>query len=110
MILGIFHLTQNSGNFGWYGPFRFGPSEILGTSFEWSTLIGPVISVGRTEMSLSIRQNCLSPVPLYSAYKNNNQPCGLLGRVCRQPECTAKWARGISKISKRNFCSMESAH
>ena len=56
MILGIFHLTQNSGNFGWYGPFRFGPSEILGTSFEWSTLTGPVISVGRTEMSLSIRK------------------------------------------------------
>ena len=43
MVLGVFHLTQNSGNFGWYGPFRFGPSEILGTSFERSTLTGPVL-------------------------------------------------------------------
>ena len=37
-ILGAFHSTQNSDNFGWYikwnGPFRFGPTGILGTSFE----------------------------------------------------------------------------
>ena len=40
----------------WNGPFRFGPTKIFGTIFEggWSTLKGPVISVGWTEMSLSI--------------------------------------------------------
>ena len=35
---GAFHSTQNSRNFGWFikwnGPFRFGPTEIFGTSFE----------------------------------------------------------------------------
>ena len=41
-ILGAFHSTQNSGNFGWYikwnGPFRFGPTGIFGTSFEGGPL------------------------------------------------------------------------
>ena len=49
--------TPNSGNFGlyfkWNGPFRFGPTGILGPSFQ----DGPVISVGRTKMSLSTWQN-----------------------------------------------------
>ena len=40
--LGAFHSTQNSGHFGWYikwnGPFGFGPTGILGTSFEGSPL------------------------------------------------------------------------
>ena len=42
MTLRAFHSTQNSGNFGWYikwnGPFRFGPTGILGTSFEGGPL------------------------------------------------------------------------
>ena len=54
--VGTFHSTQNSGNFGWYikwnGPFQFGRTGIFGTTFEG----GPLISVGRTEMS---------PVPLF---------------------------------------------
>ena len=37
-----FHSTQNSRNFGWYikwnGPFLFGPTGILGTSFEGGPL------------------------------------------------------------------------
>ena len=44
---GAFHLTQNSGSFGWYtkwnGPFRFGPTGIVGTSFEGG-LVWPVWS------------------------------------------------------------------
>ena len=54
--VGTFHSTQNYGNFGWYikwnGPFQFGQIGIFGTTFEG----GPLISVGRTEMS---------PVPLF---------------------------------------------
>ena len=80
MILGAFH-SIFVGTIKWNGPFWFGPSEILGSSFEWSSLTGPVMSVGRTEMSLSI---CQIVVPstavlclLYPAYKNNNQT-----RVC----------------------------
>ena len=43
----------------WNGPFRWGPTKIFGTTFEggWSTLNGPVILVGRTEMFLSVSQN-----------------------------------------------------
>ena len=41
-FLGAFHLTQNSGNFGWYikgnVPFRFGSTGIFGTSFEGDPL------------------------------------------------------------------------
>ena len=39
---GAFHSIQNSEHFGWYikwnGPFRFGPTEIFGTSFEGGPL------------------------------------------------------------------------
>ena len=49
---------------------------------RWFTLTGLDISVGRTEMSLSIRQNCCPQYrSLYPAYKNNNQTRGGLGRV-----------------------------
>ena len=52
-----------------------------------STLTGLVISVGRTEMTLSIWQNVVpSTALLYPAYKNNNQTRGGLGRV---------WAAGM---------------
>ena len=89
---GAFHLTQNSGSFGWYtkwnGPFRFGPTGISGTSFEggprWS-----VWSFRSTEMSLFNLTKLLSPVPLF---------CILLTRTITkravawdgslQPECT----------------------
>ena len=48
-----------------------------------STLKGPVISVGWTEMSLSIWQIVvLSAAPLYPACKNNKETPGGLGRVC----------------------------
>ena len=52
--------------------------------WRWSTLTGLVISVGRTEMSLSIWQNCVYPnaALLYPAYKHNTQTCGGLGGVC----------------------------
>ena len=77
--------------------------NILDQLWRWSTLTGLVISVGRTEMSLSIWQNCFpSPALLYPAYKNNNQTCGGLGRVC----ATGMY-RSIAKFPK---CWMESAH
>ena len=41
-FLDDFHSPQNFGNFGWYikgiGPFRFGPTGILETSFEGGPL------------------------------------------------------------------------
>ena len=85
---GAFHLTPNSGNFGWHikwnGPFRFGPTGIFGTSFEGGPL-WPVWSFR------SVGPKCPFPfdkivVPstalLHPAYKNNNQTRGSLGRVC----------------------------
>ena len=66
-LTGAFHSTQNSGHFVWYikwnEPFRFGDlvrPEYSGPALKVSTLTRPVISVGRTEMSLSIWQNCCS--------------------------------------------------
>ena len=48
-----------------------------------STLKGPVISAGWTEMSLSIWQIVvLSTAPLHPACKNNKETRGGLGRVC----------------------------
>ena len=57
LIEGAFHSTPNSGNFSWfikcYGPIRFGPTGIFGTSFK-VVHYDPIISVGGTERSLSI--------------------------------------------------------
>ena len=46
--------------------------------WSWSSLTGPVISVGRTEMSRSIWQNCC---PQYRSFVFCNQTRGGLGRV-----------------------------
>ena len=46
--------------------------------WRWSSLTGLVISVGRTEMSLSIWQNCCLQ---YRSFVFCNQTCGGLGRV-----------------------------
>ena len=91
---GAFHLTQNSGNFGLVRP------EYSGPAWRWSTLTGLVISVGRTEMSLSIWH--LSLVPLF---------CILLTRTITkravawdgsvQPECTVPL--GFGRWNCRNF-------
>ena len=55
---GAFHSIQNSGHFGWYikwnGPFRFGPTEIFGTSFEG----GPLWPVWSFQ---SVRPKCPFP-------------------------------------------------
>ena len=81
---GAFHLTQNSGNFGWHikwnGPFRFGPTGIFGTSlkvvhFDRSRHFGR--SVGPFD-KIVVPSTAL----LHPAYKNNNQTRGSLGRVC----------------------------
>ena len=69
-LVGAFHSTQKSGNFGWFikwnGPFRFGPTGIFGTSFEGGPL-WPVWSFR------SVGPKCpfpfaklLFPVPLFS--------------------------------------------
>ena len=44
----------------WNGPFQFGPTEIFGNTVEGGPLwlVWSFLSVGRTEMSLSIWQNC----------------------------------------------------
>ena len=85
---GTFHSTQNSGYFSWCmkwnRPFRFGPTGIFETRFEG----GPLWLV---RLSGSVGPKCPFPfdkivVPstavLYTAYKNNNQILGGLGRVC----------------------------
>ena len=71
--------------------------------WRWSSLTGPVISVGWTEMSLSIWQNCC---PQYRSFVLCNQTLG--SGLCNR-EGLFHWARGISEISNRNFCWMESA-
>ena len=51
--------------------------------WRWSTLTSLVISVGRTEISLSLDKIVVpSTALLYPAHKNNNQTRGSLGRVC----------------------------
>jgi len=81
-IKGAFHLSQNSWNFGWYIKWN-GLFRDMDQLWRWSTLTGPVISVGRTEMSLSIWQNCC---PMHRSFvsclQNNNQKRGGLDRVC----------------------------
>ena len=106
---GAFHSTQNSGNFGsyikWNGPFRFGPTEIFGTSFEGGTLwpVWSFRSVGPKCPPFPFDKRVApSPALLCPAYKNNNQTCGGLGRVC----ATGMY-RSIVKFPK---CWMESAH
>ena len=71
--------------------------------WRWSSLTGPVISVGWTEMSLSIWQN---GCPQYRSFVLCNQTLG--SGLCNR-EGLFHWARGISEISNRNFCWMESA-
>ena len=69
----------------WNRPFWFGLTGIFGTTFEGGRphLTGLVISVGGTDMSLSIWQIVvLSTAPLYPACKNNKKTRGGLGRVC----------------------------
>ena len=44
---------------------------------------GPIVSVGRTEISLSIGQNCCPQYRSFvSCLQNNNQTRSGLGRVC----------------------------
>ena len=54
-----------SGNFGWYikwkGPFRFGLTELFGTSFEG----GPLWPVGRWYWNVPFLTKLSSPVPLF---------------------------------------------
>ena len=75
-----------------------------------STLKGPVISVGWTEMSLSIWQIVvLTTAPLYPACKNDKETRGGLGRVCVTVMYPSLLARRISDVSNGDFCWMKSA-
>jgi len=80
--MGSFHSIQNSGNYRWYikwnGPFRFGPTEIFGTSFEGDPL-WPVWSFRPFSFDKTVVP---STALLYPAYKNKNQTRSGLGRVC----------------------------
>ena len=67
---------------------------------KWSTLTGLVFSVGRTEMSLSIWQNCFPQCRSFFV---------LLTRTITKWNLPFHWVRGISEISNRNFCWVESA-
>ena len=64
LITGCFSFSSKFRNFRleikWNGPFQFGPTGIFGNTFEGGPLwlVWSLLSVGRTEMSLSIWQNC----------------------------------------------------
>ena len=85
---GTFHSTQNSGNFGWYikwnGPVRFGPTGIFETSYKGGPLwpVWSFWSVGPKNPFPFDKIVVPSTAVLNPAYKNNNQTCGGLGRVC----------------------------
>ena len=115
--MGAFHSTQNSGNYRWYikwnGPFRFGPTEIFGTSFEGDPLwpVWSFRSVGRSDRNVPFHlTKLLFPLPLSCILltrTRTKRAVTWVGSV--QLECTIHWARGISEISNRNFCWIESA-
>ena len=91
MTLGAFHSTQNSGNFGWYikwnGPFRFGPTGILGTSFEG----GPLWPVGPVEPKFPFAFDKFvvpSTSLLYPAFKDKMAECS-----DSMYECSICWNR-----------------
>ena len=66
-----------------------------------STLKGPVISVGWTEMPLSIRQIVvLSTAPLYPACKNNKENVRWFGSGLCNRNVPFHLARRISEVSK----------
>ena len=70
MTWGTFHSTQNSRKFRLVNQMErtisvWSDRNIRDQLWRWSTLTGPVISVGRTEMSRSIWPNLLSTVPLF---------------------------------------------
>ena len=85
---GRFPFNPKVRNFGWYtkwnGPFRFGPTGIVGTSFEGG-LVWPVWSfrsVGPKRPFPFDKIVVYSAALLHPAYKNNNQTRGGLGGVC----------------------------
>ena len=90
--------------FKWNGPFWFGPTQIFWTSFEGGPLwpVWSFRSVGPKCPFPFDKIVVPSPALLYPAYKNNNQTCGGLGRVC----ATGMY-RSIAKFPK---CWMESAY
>ena len=109
--MGAFHSTQNSGNYRWYikwnGPFRFGPTEIFGTSFEGDALwpVWSFRSVGSSDRNVPFHlTKLLFPLPLSCILltrTRTKRAVAWVGSV--QLECTIHWARGISEISNRNF-------
>ena len=63
-------------------------------------LTDPVISFGRTKISLTVLQIVVpSTAPLYIAYKNNNQTRGGLDRVC----ATGTMYRSIGHLEYPKF-------
>ena len=108
---GAFHSTQNSGNFGWYikreRTYSFwSDRNVRNQLWRWSTLTGLVISIGRTEMSLSVWQNCC---PKYRSFVSCLQeqwpnPRWLESGLCNR-NVSFHWARGSSESSNRN-CSL----
>ena len=71
---------------------------------RWSTLIGLVISIGRTEVSLSIGKIVVPNTPLlYPAYKNNNQMRGGLRSGLFNRNVPFHWALGTSENFKPEF-------
>ena len=103
---GAFHLTQNSGNFGWHikwnGPFRFGPTGIFGTSLK-VVHFDRSRHFGRSDRNVPFHlTKLLSLVPLF---------CILLTRTITkravawdgsvQPECTVPL--GFGRWNCRNF-------
>ena len=71
---------------------------------RWSTLIDLVISIRRTEVSLSIGKIVVPNIPLLNpAYKNNNQTRGGLRSGLFNGNVPFHWARGTSENFKPEF-------
>ena len=75
---------------------------------RWSTLIDLVISIRRTEVSLSIGKIVVPNTPLlYPAYKNNNQTRGGLRSGLFNQNVPFHWARGTSENFIYGFIFVE---
>ena len=87
------------------GTAHFG---LVRLEYYWSTLTSPVISVGRTEMSLSIWQNfCPQYCSFVSCPQEQWSKARWRGSVLCNHNVPFHWAHVISDISNWNICWMK---
>ena len=83
----------------WNGPFRLVPTRMFGITFE-----GSLISVSRTEMSLSIWRNwCVQYRSFASCLQEQEPNVRWLGSGLCNRNAPFQWARGTFEISKPEY-------